>query len=816
MSDSWDISSVTRSSSTSDWANVTPANVEIIDEIVARIPDDAGIPAVLNVYSDVLRTRGIDPNNDVVIYRHMLQLGRLKGSWREKWESVKASLDHHTSSSLGAKTPPPPPPPAISNRDWNPRAASPTPRPTRRPISAPVPTPSARGPATTSRRPPAPPLKEPPGKRQVVQDARKKLQQLLRPQHVEEAAPIPQSAKGKGRAVERPEPEPAPVAVPSSSRHADAWKIAQDEKAAEVFRETVLLEKCWRLWRASLYWTRTTGEQVDAARQQLVAHKCLRYWHKSYLRQQGLMERATQVRENNVRRDGRSGKTSFWDARMTRDCMQWWLAKLQRKRAMEVHADAFARHHATPLARAALSHWLTKTRNRQRIEVFSAEYHAAQLTIRTFARWDRALGARLQAEHQATQLYKQFLARRFFRRWKEAVTKRRLKAAWRQTKRRHTQKWFERWLHLARMNRVSRVLGERSTMRSALSHWIGRVVELKERELVTREHADRLLVTKLFDRWRSKYDKLQDDISLLENIVLIRQQNEVRSIFGQWYNSMRRRRYLAQAEEVVANTVAMTTVCTVWEKWREKFLEHRLEPLERQFELQMQTNLRFLFFSRWYAKTLTLPAIHFRVTHLKEKAWGKWRAAMTPALQMKKARELDRRSVLIRAFEKWQAAYKETMARKARASQWRKLAPDSSRPSLPSTSPFAPRTPGLRFPQLSTPVSDYRSPFPRRPLRSPSPSRPPLSIPLRPSLSEHLAERTPGRPRSMTVESTSSPAPALTPTAISRPRSGFGGIGSSVTASSDADGKLWKQLRGERGLLRGARSDSRGGSPAPS
>ena len=44
------------------------------------------------------------------------------------------------------------------------------------------------------------------------------------------------------------------------------------------------------------------------------------------------------------------------------------------------------------------------------------------------------------------------------------------------------------------MTRVSRVLGNRSAMRSALSVWIGRVVELKERELVTWEHADRQFV----------------------------------------------------------------------------------------------------------------------------------------------------------------------------------------------------------------------------------------------------------------------------------------------------------------------------------
>lgn len=41
-----------------------------------------------------------------------------------------------------------------------------------------------------------------------------------------------------------------------------------------------------------------------------------------------------------------------------------------------------------------------------------------------------------------------------------------------------------------------------------------------------------------------------------------------------------------------------------------------------------------------------LPAIHFRVTYLKHKTWEKWKAAMAPALQMKQAREIDRRAVL--------------------------------------------------------------------------------------------------------------------------------------------------------------------------
>ncbi|KZV90222.1 hypothetical protein EXIGLDRAFT_649451 [Exidia glandulosa HHB12029] len=604
----------------------------------------------------------------------------------------------------------------------------------------------------------------------------------------------------------------------------ERWRLERElQSERQQFEEGTgrrLLRKSIHIWREHTA-SRHEQRRADTVRRRAVLSSAFSKWKAALARNRSREHRA-------VRWSARSDKLLVisyaycWiarereqllgrvrDARTTREYLGRWMAKLRRKRELEAHADAVARVHAAPLLRGTLAWWRTKLQKQQHAERFYAEYHAVNLMIRAFGKWERTLASRLQAEQQALHLRHQFLARRCLRRWREAVKKRKLRAAWRAMKRRHTQAWFERWLNMAQMNRVSRVLGDRRAMRSALSIWIGRVIALKERELDVQENRDRQLVTFVVDRWRDRFDKIQEDASLLENFVLIRQQKDMRDSFIRWNDAMHQRRYLRQAEEDIADSVALTTVWTFWDKWRERFLEQRLQPLERQFKLQMQTNLRFFFFSRWYSKTSILPAIHFQVTSTKRRTWEKWRAAMGPALQMKQARELDRRTVLIKGFEKWQASYKAALRRRATAKRdwWLPTLHGSSmlsaRPSPAAVSPFA---------SSSSPATRFPVP-PRRTPPSPSPpARPLTSLPLRPSLSDHIVN-TPRRPRSMTAASSGSRPPAVTPTVFSRPLSRVGGIAASVTATSDSDG-LWKQLRSERGL-RGTRTDSRGGSPAP-
>ena len=136
-------------------------------------------------------------------------------------------------------------------------------------------------------------------------------------------------------------------------------------------------------------------------------------------------------------------------------------------------------------------------------------------------------------------------------------------------------------------------------------------------------------------------------------------------MFYRWLNAARKarhRRLLLQQKE---EELKLTVVAGAWDKWRERYLDIRLQPVADAFLVQSQKNLMFRAFGIWHSKTKvrseipivgvnihiryplqSLPAVRFHALHLKARHWKIWRDAMPRALQAKEAREMDRKSVL--------------------------------------------------------------------------------------------------------------------------------------------------------------------------
>lgn len=74
--------------------HLSSEDVNILDAIIERAGHSATtFFTVFKAYSDVLRERGLHPQ-EVVYYGKLLKLGTLKGrNWGEKWNAVKAQLD---------------------------------------------------------------------------------------------------------------------------------------------------------------------------------------------------------------------------------------------------------------------------------------------------------------------------------------------------------------------------------------------------------------------------------------------------------------------------------------------------------------------------------------------------------------------------------------------------------------------------------------------------------------------------------------------------------------------------------------------------
>lgn len=82
--------------------NLTPEDVELIDEIIEKSPPSATtFLTVFKAYNEVLAERNMDAANDVRYYNILLKLGVVKGlDWGAKWNSVKAQLGYDGSNSV--------------------------------------------------------------------------------------------------------------------------------------------------------------------------------------------------------------------------------------------------------------------------------------------------------------------------------------------------------------------------------------------------------------------------------------------------------------------------------------------------------------------------------------------------------------------------------------------------------------------------------------------------------------------------------------------------------------------------------------------
>jgi protein SFI1 len=73
--------------------DLSPHDIAIIDAVIERAgPSATTFFTVFKAYSEVLKERGLDPQ-EVVYYGKLLKLGTLRGkNWGEKWALVRSQM----------------------------------------------------------------------------------------------------------------------------------------------------------------------------------------------------------------------------------------------------------------------------------------------------------------------------------------------------------------------------------------------------------------------------------------------------------------------------------------------------------------------------------------------------------------------------------------------------------------------------------------------------------------------------------------------------------------------------------------------------
>ncbi|KAH9484335.1 hypothetical protein JR316_0003816 [Psilocybe cubensis] len=348
--------------------HLSPEDIDILDAVIDRAgPSATTFFKIFKAYSDVLKERGLDPQ-EVVYYGKLLKLGNLKGKdWGEKWRKVKdqASLSpgtplqsfqsetdvnhpflSQTQAGLSENSYDTP----INERNqptsWIPESKreilsrADTRIPTRR-----------RGPTDFFPQPfqgdtmdmSSISAARPPSKALAFE-----MDSTVASEDVGNLSPVPPSYKST--ALTKPTSRLVP---PKASSHLnsnmamsrnpnmpkdqkksinpdDVWKNIQmerDEKAADKFREDKLVRRYIEMWRQGLSWILTTHKQVAEARDKIDLKTYMQRWqNRVNIRIVAENELVNQFQRRNLKKFFK-----IWQARLRQRRQAAWRNDMRNK-----------------------------------------------------------------------------------------------------------------------------------------------------------------------------------------------------------------------------------------------------------------------------------------------------------------------------------------------------------------------------------------------------------------------------------------------------------------------------------------------------
>ncbi|PPQ78073.1 hypothetical protein CVT25_015607 [Psilocybe cyanescens] len=459
----------------------------------------------------------------------------------------------------------------------------------------------------------------------------------------------------------------------------DLWRkrIAQ-ARLSDTFKDKMVMKRTMQKWKQSQTALKALGHRAD----------------KHLARQDDLLCRAI-IRIWRARMRGKKYE-EFRTTQDLKNAWQKWLTKMAKQNARMDDAAVHFNRTNSRLVGATVSRWRQVLKTHQNAQAYAVNYDRDRLHAKVLFLWRLRLREQAQSAKVARWANRFFATRRAWNVWIMAMEERkrqeRLKL-WNLAKaQKFLNVWRRRTMHQQYLKECERVVQDRRNKRilfGTLTHWTNRVIELKSRELdVAHRHSVSLQST-AFKKWKFCQRKHAEEISLLENYLLVKREDILKRAFVRWMTAKRsieHRRSTHQRKEAQLRQLAITSA---WEKWRERFKEERLRPLEYTVIIDNQKSALSQAFRLWLSKTDSLPAVRFHSKHLKEKFFRKWRDAMPNALRAKKAREIDTYNTLAKTFERWTQAYKTKTTLKAVArAKYLRLPAANSRPAIMRSRPL--------------------------------------------------------------------------------------------------------------------------------
>ncbi|KAL0946958.1 hypothetical protein HGRIS_013114 [Hohenbuehelia grisea] len=656
--------------------NLLPADVELLDAVIARAgPSATTFLTVFKAYNEVLQERDLDAN-EVVYYGKLLKLGTLKGrNWGEKWNLVKAQngfIDQSSRPSGRTSTAPLRRLTQASRReahsstlfsnlnevDTEPASSEAeltgfdepqyhdTPRQTRRPTS---PTQSTFTIGTTtdfdvdSKRYP---ILAPPPSRPISLPPRQAAHRW-RSVESDETDDMPSTTPPSYRAATRETPRPAqqlnqqPTRLRSSPSDDPAYdRVAAARQAIAQARQrrgsVVNEEDAWKKIEMQ-----RDEEEADRFREDKLLERCWEIWKQEFNWIITTHEQISEARDNII----------------LRLSVQKWRTKIASQRELYGRVASLSNQR---MLRRILSAWKAKYRLKKQTQwrrdmrskmKLVRDGHDARLQKNAWEKWRQSHRLQASGDH-----YTQTLVARFFRQWK-----RRLVALEQQeilvddfiqnsnVTALHNH-WL-RWKRTLELHNAERVVDERVSLRimgSAMFAWKQRMRE----NSVADAYYDSVVLQRAVKSWKvarsriralesraDKHSARQDDVLLI-------------AVARVW-KARERGRLLERVR-------ALRLLKSVWAKWRGALAQqYQRESLAINFTRRPASYAVVGAFRQWARVHQTLKnshafALQYHSAHLQYGFLLAWRLRLRDHLKLaKQARTAEGYLIARRALKQW-------------------------------------------------------------------------------------------------------------------------------------------------------------------
>ncbi|KAG5654501.1 hypothetical protein H0H81_001142 [Sphagnurus paluster] len=412
-----------------------------------------------------------------------------------------------------------------------------------------------------------------------------------------------------------------------------AWyKNMHDRMTATEFYNLVLMRTMIRSWKSS------------KRRIQTMENRAL----KHVARQDGVLLRAV----SRVWKARERGKllARVRASRLIKNTWSLWQERLQQQKQNQDLAVAFSLRADSDAVGSALRTWRDVYATHQNAHSFAMQYDSAQLRYKMLLKWRIQLREKLKLIKMARMADKFFATRCAWRTWHDALKARAREKRVEEFKKHGLERIFRSWFHRAQQQKqrgtaeqVIKDLVNQRILKEALRVWTNRVIEIKLRELEVTQESNLVIQTLALKRWHAAYARHAEELSLMENYLMVKRDEHMRRLFNRWLTHTRITRHRRITLKQKEDEMKLNMLGTAWDKWRDRFSDEKLRPIEHTVVIQTQRNALFRSFGLWHAKTKSLPAIRFHANNVKIKHFEIWRQAMPRALQAKKAREMDKK-----------------------------------------------------------------------------------------------------------------------------------------------------------------------------